>query len=264
LVKAMADTIKSKGGAILTNTPAKRILVENNRVRGVLPEYGNAYEADVVIASGGARECFFQLVGRDNLTPEYVSRVENSMLMESALMVHLGLDLDPSRHQRSALGSYLGTYDVVGHVVRSKKGIFHEGNDGFLIYVPSMHSPSMAPPGHHAVTIYTIAPNKPNQGNWGDIKEEMADKLLACAEKIVPGLRERSTTRVILTPEDFSARTHLKHHSYGGLAPVMGQPGPPHKTPIKGLWFVGAQSEGLGGIPNVISATAKVAKGILE
>jgi len=33
----------------------------------------------------------------------------------------------------------------------------------------------------------------------------------------------------------------------------------PHKTPIDGLWFVGAQSESGGGVNNVISSSYKVA-----
>ena len=38
----------------------------------------------------------------------------------------------------------------------------------------------------------------------------------------------------------------------------------PHRTPIRGLWFIGAQSESGGGVNNVIPAAYKVAKMIAE
>lgn len=34
--------------------------------------------------------------------------------------------------------------------------------------------------------------------------------------------------------------------------PVMGKKGLPHKTPFRGLWFIGAQSESGAGMKNVI------------
>jgi len=54
------------------------------------------------------------------------------------------------------------------------------------------------------------------------------------AEQYIPGLREHTVTRLNLTPEDYRTRTHQKHHSFGGVPPVMGNKPPAHKTPIKG------------------------------
>ena len=126
-----------------------------------------------------------------------------------------------------------------------------------------MHSPSLAPQGQHAVTIYTVAPDQLAEGNWTERREELADKLVAEAERHVPGLKEHTVTRLILTPDDFRQRTHQSHHSFGGVPPVMGNKPPAHKTPITGLWFIGAQSESAGGVLNVMSGGRKVARRIL-
>jgi phytoene dehydrogenase-like protein len=159
---------------------------------------------------------------------------------------------------------YYGTYDVEGGVEKCQRGEYHEGRDGFLIYVPSLHSPELAPEGYHAMTVYTIAPNHLSEGTWTERRDEMADKLLVEAEKIVPGLRERTQVRVIMTPHDFRVRTNQEHHSFGGSAPVMGKGGAPHRTPIRGLWFVGSQSESQGGVANVIAGTCKAMRLIQE
>jgi phytoene dehydrogenase-like protein len=120
----------------------------------------------------------------------------------------------------------------------------------------------MAPPGCHAITLYTICPDRLKEGSWSEREEEYADKLVACAEKYVPGLREHTRVRVIVTPEDFRARTRVSHHAFGGIAPLLGATKINHQTPVKGLWFIGAQSESGGGVSAVIPAAYRVAKGI--
>jgi phytoene dehydrogenase-like protein len=232
-------------------------MVEEGRVTGVELDGGHQEPADLVLASGGAHETFFGLIGREHLPADFVTRVENVAFMESVLMVHVGVDFDPTPYQPAALCYYYGTYEVEDGVGRCQRGEYHEGRDGFLIYVPSLHSPELAPPGHHAVTVYTIAPNHLNEGTWAERREELADKLLAEADKVLPGLRERAQVRVILTPDDFRVRTHQVHHSFGGCAPVMGKEGAPHRTPIRGLWFIGSQSESRGGVAGVMAGARK-------
>lgn len=264
MVEAMADLIRSCGGQIWASTPVTRILVEDGRAVGVALADGHQERADVVIASGGARETFFGLVGRQHLPAEFAARVEDVPLEESVLMVHLGIDFDPTPYQPAALCYYYNTCDVEGAVGRCQRGEYHEGRDGFLIYIPSRHSPELAPPGHHALTVYTIAPNRLSEGTWSERREELAEKLVAEAERVIPGLRARARIQVILTPEDFRRRTHQEHHSFGGCAPVMGKEGIPHQTPIPGLWFIGSQSQSGGGVTNVMLGARRTARMILR
>jgi prolycopene isomerase len=205
----------------------------------------------LILVTGAARDCFFKLVGRDLLPPDFAAAVDDVPLMESVLMVHLGVDMDPTRYQAVPLIYYYQTYDLESGIGRTRRGDYHEGKDGFLLYIPSLHSPSMAPPGQHAITIYTIAPNR-LEGGWKARRQELVDKLLDEAEKVMPGLREHAKVTVSLTPIDFAERTHqVGHHSFGGVCPVMGKSGAPHRTPIEGLWFLGAQSETAGGVAGV-------------
>ncbi len=264
LVEAMAQAIRSGGGQIRASTAVRRIRVEEGRVTGVVLDDGHREPADLVLASGGTRESLLGLVGREHLGGDFVAKVESVPLMESVLMVHLGIDFDPTPYQRAALCYYYGTYDVEGGVGRCQRGEYHEGKDGFLIYVPSLHSPELAPAGHHAVTVYTIAPNHLNEGTWAERREELADKLLVEAVRIIPRLRERAQVQVTLTPEDFRARTMQEHHSFGGAAPVLGKEATPHRTPIQGLWFIGSQSESGAGVANVISGTRKAVQMVLR
>ncbi len=264
LVDAMRDMVIRHDGEVRTSTEVVRIVVENGRAAGVELAVGRVESADLVLASGGMKEVFFDLVGRQHLPVEFINQVESNRLMESVLMVQLGIDFDPTPFQPAALCYYYKTEDLEGAVKRLRSGDYHEGKDGFLIYVPSLHSPELAPVGKYAVTIYTVAPDTLAGRSWSACKEELADKLIAEAEAHIPDLREHTVTRMVLTPEDYRQRTHQKHHSFGGIPPVMGNKPPAHKTPIQGLWFIGAQSESTGGILKVMLGAQKVAKRILS
>jgi len=263
LVDALVARIEDLGGKVYTSRPVTEIKVEENYVTGIVDGNGEFTPADVVVASGGAKETFFKLVGEDRLSVEFTQQVREIPLMDSVFMVHLGIDFDPSPYVHGVCTYFYGTYDIEGGVATAKSGHYHEGKDGFVVHIPSFHSPQMAPEGQQAVTIYTICPDTLAEGDWETRKEDYADKLIAYAEKYIPGLAEHTQLRVILTPEDFRRRTHLEHHAFGGVAPVMGSSGAPHKTPIEGLWFIGAQSESGGGLPNVIPAAYRTAKQIM-
>jgi all-trans-retinol 13,14-reductase len=264
LVEAVQGVVLKQGGRVLTGTAVRRILIENGRAAGVELADGRTETADLVLASGGMKEVFFDLVGLEHLPDALVKQIESNRLMESVLMVQLGIDFDPTPYQPGALCYYYKTNDLDGSVQRFRSGDYHEGKEGFVIYVPSLHSPSLAPKDKYAVTVYTVAPDTLAEGTWSARREELADKLITEAEAYLPGLRAHTLTSLVLTPEDFRQRTHLKHHSFGGIPPVIGNQPPAHKTPIEGLWFIGAQSESTGGVQNVMLGGQKVAKRILE
>ncbi len=259
LVNALSSVVLAHGGRIHTKSSVTRICIENKRVTGIVINEKHRIDADIVVASGGARETYFGLVGREELPEEFARRIDDVPLMESVHMIHLGVRLDPLKYQPPALCYYYGTLDVEGAITRCIEGDYHEGRDGFVLYVPSLHSPGMAPSGCHAVTIYTIAPNRLSSGDWRTRRRELTDKLLKEAERYMPGLRKNTIAQIVMTPEDFKRRTHLKHHAFGGRAPVMGKKGGPHRSPIQGLWFVGSQSEKEGGgVSGTMEASRKV------
>ncbi len=264
LVKVFADFITENGGKIHTNSLVQKIIIENERTTGIKLKNGNFIPADLILASGSAHKTFLKLIGREHLPADFVKHLENLVYMESVLMVHIGIDFDPTPYQRAALCYYYLTYDIEEGVNHCRSGDYHEGKEGFLIYIPSLHSPEMAPEEKYAVTVYTIAPDRLSVGNWTERREELADKLLIEAEKIIPNLRERTQVKVILTPDDFKTRVNVDRHSFGGLPPVIGQQGPPHRTRIHGFWFIGAQSESAGGVAGVVAGARKAVQMIFK
>ncbi len=264
LVKAALDALAAVGGVVRTGAAVTRITTEAGKAAGVVVD-GKSEPADLVVSTAGARETFYELLGADHLPGDYRSVVDKQVQMESVFMVHLGLDREPT--QPAALCYYYGRYDVEQGVRDIRAGRYHDGADGFVVYIPSRHSPEMAPPGCAAVTIYTVAPNAilaracAIQGaDWEEGKERYADHLVACAEKHMPGIAAATRSRVIVTPADFRQRVRQKHHSFGGIAPVRDRPNPSYRTPIANLWFAGSQSESGGGVLGVMKGARALVK----
>lgn len=56
----------------------------------------------------------------------------------------------------------------------------------------------------------------------------------------------------------------FKHHSFGGIRPVMGNITPVYKIPIRNLWFIRAQRVSTGGVLYVMIGAAEVTKKIIN
>ena len=254
--EALCAYITSHGGRFLPETVADKVMIEHGKACGVRLADGTILKADAVVGSGSAKDFFQNMVGYEHLDLHYRSILDTFMPMEAVFMVHLGVkDYDPSVYQKQSLCYYYGSYDLHGAVRKLRTGIYHEGEDGYLIYFPDRHAPAFAPEGCHCVTIYTVCPDTLAEGSWEEKKEAYADRLIRLAERQLPGLSEHIVTRLIRTAEDYRLLTHMSKSSFGGTVPVRDKKNPPHVTPVKDLFFVGQQSENGGGVPvNIIGA----------
>lgn len=250
--EALADYITSHGGEIIYDTVVDKVIVEDGKAKGVRLQDGREFSSDMVVGCGAGKDFFENTVGREHLDDEYREILDTFRPMEAVFMLHLGVDFDPMQYLRSALVYCYGMYDLHEATVKLRTGKYHEGDDGYLIFVPSHHAPEFAPEGKHCVTIYTVAPDTLAEGDWESKKGEYAEKLIKLAEKQLPGLSEHIETMKIMTARDYAEYTHMKKSSFGGVVPIKGQQNPTHKTPVEGLWFVGQQSENAGGLGNVI------------
>lgn len=251
--EALAKYIEDHGGKFIYNTVVNKVIVEDKIAKGVILENGEEIYSDVVVGCGAGKDFFFDTVGKEHLSEEYINILNTFRPMEAVFMLHLGVDMDPNEYMRSSLSYCYGMYDLHEATVKLRTGVYHEGDDGYLIFIPSNHADDFAPKGHHCVTIYTIAPDTLKEGTWEEKKEEYAKKLIKLAEKQLPNLSEHIKSMKIMTAENYREYTHMKKSSFGGVVPIWNQKNPPHITPVKGLYFVGQQSENAGGLGNVVN-----------
>ena len=123
--------------------------------------------------------------------------------------------------------------------------------------IPTVHDPSLAPAGHHVVTIdvnsqpYTLA-----EGEWDGIREQVADRAIEQLGGFFPELPDSILHREVLTPLDLERRLGISggHALHGEMAfdqlftlrPVRGWAD--YRTPVPGLYLCGAGTHPGGGV----------------
>lgn len=264
LTNAYVQEITRLGGVLHLNTTIRKIEVMEGKVTGVVDRNCITTPCERVFASGGAKETLIDLLDPAVLPAEFTQKVQEIPLMDSVFMLHLGVNAAWPETLKTSSTYFYNSYDIEGQVKQAHAGEYHEGKAGFVVHLPKFRLVGTTPTGTYPMTIYTICPERLNSGGWQQDKEKYADKLLEYAEVRLPGLRKHIKTAVVVTPDDFREITYLQHHAFGGIAPIMDAWRVPHQTPVKGLWFIGAQSESGGGVNAVIPAAYKTVKKALN
>ena len=123
--------------------------------------------------------------------------------------------------------------------------------------IPTVHDASLAPKGTHVVTIGVRSqPYALRDAAWDDIKDDVADRVLAHLGTFVPNLPGSILHREVLTPLDLERRLSLTggHHLHGDMSPDQLGPLRPapglggYRTRIPGLWLCGAGTHPGGGV----------------
>ncbi|MFE1195116.1 phytoene desaturase family protein [Streptomyces olivaceoviridis] len=128
--------------------------------------------------------------------------------------------------------------------------------------------PALRPDGEHESVVLTATVPSATEYDWAapGAADAFADRMVAAAERAVPGLRERVLWREVRTPLD----TERETGAVGGavpppaLAAPEGVLHPANSTAVPGLFAVGGWSHPGGGLPHAGMSGALVAGLIVE
>jgi prolycopene isomerase len=257
LADALASGLTRAGGELLLGTRATRILAEGRRVRGVALEGGQEVRAPVVVSNIDARETFERLLGPDEVPPRYLRRLRRMEPSPFALALYAATDLDPR-----ALGAEHDTTLCTGwDHDRAYAGALAGEVTDLSILVPTLKDPALAPPGQHLVILKAAAPAHAGQEGAGH--DELADRMLALAEVVLPGLREHLTFVEESSPVTGPRSRLDRMGPIYGWAVSPGQSGVrrlPQKTPLRGLLLAGHWTQPGHGISFVVASGVAAAR----
>jgi phytoene desaturase len=140
--------------------------------------------------------------------------------------------------------------------------------DDFSLYLhaPTRSDPSLAPAGHESFYVLSPVPNTRSRIDWTQEAEPYFDRILSVLEeRLLPGLRENLTTPSFLTPADFETTLRSVDGAAFGPEPILTQSAYfryHNRSPIPGLYFVGAGTHPGAGVPGVLSS-AKVLERVI-
>lgn len=266
IADAMANAVRSQGGQILLGQQVERIEVENNAAKAVTLKTGKRLSAPLIVSNADAGHTY------DKLLASHKKRRWTSQ------------NLNRKRWSMGLFVWYFGTKgtanmwrDVGHHTILSGpryegllKDIFIKGKlaDDMSLYLhrPSVTDPSVAPEGDD--TFYALSP-VPHLGfnnpvDWAAMKTRYQDKVAAVLDQTLPGFRDRISTELIYTPEDFRDRYLSPNGSGFSLEPRILQSAwfRPHNVSeeAKGLYLVGAGTHPGAGLPGVVSSAEVLGK----
>jgi prolycopene isomerase len=274
LANALAKAVEKHGGTLRLKTKATKILVERNKVAGVETSNGERIGAKHIVSNADARQTFLDLIGRDKLSSKFLSQLNKMEPSISFFQVWLGIDKDPRTEGINNLVTLCyPSYDIDSIYDSYLK---KEIGEGYEICIPSLVDPDLAPDGKYALSIgcpisYDFKGSwQTKEGERGEeyrkLKNEVAEKLIKNAERVMPGLSEHIVLKEAATPLTFERFTSNYKGAALGWAQLVGQSGKNRlqpKSPIKGLYLTGHWTTPGGGTLSVAFSGKNTAKLII-
>ncbi len=252
---ALAQTLQRYGGTIRVDSPVAAIRTEQRAVTGVTLQTGEDLDAPVVISNASPPDTYQRLVDTAQVDRRFIRRLGAMSRGTSVIKIWLGLpaaalpvNLPYETFLRSSYGTTFcdGTLEDIG------------------VVAPHSLDPTCAPEGGAVLSI--------TAGAEATLEDTDQHKLLArravqeVESRLVPGLVEAATVRVVATPRTFHRYTHNPGGTIHGFRPVPSQSGPRRlgiTGPVGGLYTVGGWTyAGSGFLPAMTSGL--IASAIVE
>lgn len=251
LADAFVEALHRHGGELVMPRKVERILLdESGRACGVqLDRDGERIRARAVVSNADAFQTFFSMLGRERLDPEFATSLESRELSISAFEVFLAVQMD-----LKGLGVVHETFFAPGH---SADEVYENHARGSVfgcgLSIPSIEDDTVAPSGEHIVCITMFAPW---DRSWKDQKALLTDRLIAEAEKVIPGLGDAIVFKDSGTPWT------MERYSGNRQGAIYGWDSSPKslatrlsmETPIPGLFLAGHWTRPGGGLYAVVTS----------
>ena len=263
LSDALASAARTSGAKVRTGAEVERILIEDGAATGVLLADGEEIPARCVVSGVDPRRTFFGLVGAPRLGPEFNRKVANIQMRGTTATLHLLLDgLPPLQDAAQRLAGHTLVAPTLDYLERASDDAKYgrcSARPHLDMVVPTLHDPSLAPPGRHLASIQIrYAPYHLRSGNWEDPapRDALLDSVLDVLDEFLPGTRDRILDHRLLTPRDFETELGLtggdEYHGQMGLdqllfmRPVAGWAR--YRTPVEQLFLCGSGTHPGGGV----------------
>lgn len=235
ITNAYLGQFRKFGGELKLNTPVEKIIVENNKAAGVVAG-GEEYRADMIVSNAGLKETILGIMGGEGFDEPFLERIRNLTYSQGTSVARIALD--------KPLTDIMMYSNSNGLNPRENEAILRSGklpeSCTTMLVAPSNFSTSVAPEGMQYVCAGSANPI----GGSDEVAQKLCDRIVDTAAEYVPGLKEHTIFVDKTTPAQF-AKMFGKDGSVIGLAQVPGQVGakrPPIKSPLNGLYFVGAET----------------------
>jgi phytoene dehydrogenase-like protein len=268
VTQAMAVAASALGAEIRTSAPVRRITTRGGRATGVVLDGGEELDADLVVAATHPRITFLEHVDRADLPGEFVADIEHWKTRSGTVKVNLAVDRLPEFAARPGFDPQVhGGTIVLAESLDDMEAAFQDavaGRPSALpfadVCIPSVFDRTLAPEGHHIVSMFTQWVPHTWAGKPMDQElEAHADRVVARLEAVAPGFTDSILFRQVIGPYQMEREYGLVGGNifHGELSasqlfhtrPAAGYAD--YRTPIRGLYQAGSATHGGGGVTGI-------------
>jgi phytoene dehydrogenase-like protein len=262
LIAALTAAARAAGAELRTGAEVKRIRLDKGKISGVTLASGETIDAPAVLSSADPKRTMLKLLQPGALPLSIEDEFRRLRSRGTAAKVHLALSgpleiAGSSGRQDEAIRIGGGHVDDLERAFDAIKYRRFSEHPHLEIRVPTVADPSLAPAGHHVVSILASFAPYALDGGWTDeARERFGDAVIAVLEQHAPNVRQKIVAREILTPADLETRFALSggqlHHGEIALDQLlMMRPtpsAPRYQTVVPGLFLGGSGSHPGGGV----------------
>jgi phytoene dehydrogenase-like protein len=134
------------------------------------------------------------------------------------------------------------------------------------IGIPSMYDDTLAPAGHHVMSIFLqYTPYDLKETTWDEMREPYSERVIDVIGQYAPNIRDILVSKQVLSPIDLEQRFGITGGNifHGELIrEQLFSKRPSYATPIQGLYLCGSGTHPGGGVMGASGHNA--AKAILQ
>ncbi len=246
LSNSIANRFQALGGEIRFNCGAKKIVVENGEVKGVITRDGDQIPAKAVISNASQVSTYVDLIDSEQVPDGVAKEMQGRSLSPSAFTMYLGFDCEPAELGITECTNFVMTDTVFDDNVFDKMRTLTIDDEMMVLSCYDVADPDFSPPGTCQANVVTLKYGEPwlriPPTKYADVKYRCAEGMLRRLESVFPNLRNHIEECEVATP--------LTHMRYLGT-PAGAIYGfeqytkdsmffqPSRRSPIKGLYFAG-------------------------
>ncbi|HSB16718.1 MAG TPA: NAD(P)/FAD-dependent oxidoreductase [Bryobacteraceae bacterium] len=253
------------GATLRTSSGVEKILVRDGRACGVVLSGGEEIAASTVVSNLDPKRTFLGLIDERGLDPEFAAAIRAFRCEGTSLKMNLALSGLPEF--RALPGAPGPQHRATMHICPSIDYVERAWDDAkygrpsewpmLELTIPTMYDASLAPPGRHIMGVFLqYAPYTLRDGNWDQLRESYADRVIDLIADYAPNIRDIIVDRQTLTPLDLERRFGITGGNifHGEMSldqmfvmrPVAGWAR--YRTPIRGLYLCGSGAHPGGGV----------------
>lgn len=259
IVKAMTKAIKGYGGEVRTKQMVKKILLEGDdkkRAVGVELQSGEKIYAKRVISNADPSKTYLDLVGKKNLTPKLVAKLNTTKYSCTSLMLFLTVEMDVRAAGLDSGNIWVMPNRDMDNVYNEMMNTDIESGDyfsGLFISCTTLKDPTSFDGKNHVLEVLTYInyeafskfndEDKKRSDEYLKFKTFLTDKMLNSLERVVPGIKDKIVHKDLGTPITNEYYINSTDGSVYGTEKSLKQIGPNAFRPqseIENLYLCGA------------------------